>query len=82
MVVCRPHVDLQGRQRRAGHGCLGAPDERFGAGEQRGRHETEEGDVDQVRRQDGGEGVVEICSWLVGVAEEAVYQWIGPVGEI
>lgn len=50
-------------------GC--APYGGFFAYEEAGGDEGEDYEVEDVRRKDGGEGVVEVGVWVVGVAEGA-----------
>lgn len=48
----------------------------------RGSRETEGEGVEEVRKGDRGESIVEVCGWLVGVAERTVRQDIGTVCEV
>ena len=59
-----------------------APSLPVGARDGRGSREAEGEGVEEVRKGDGGESVVEVCGWLVGVAEGAIGQDVGTVGEV
>lgn len=59
-----------------------APAFAVGARDGGGGREAEGEGVEEVGEGDGREGVVEVCGWFVGVAEGAVGQDVGAVGEV
>jgi len=44
--------------------------------------EAEDEEVGEVREEERGEGVAEVGFWIVGIAEGAVAEGGGPVGEV
>lgn len=48
-------------------------------GEEARGHESEDTEVEKVRCEEGGKGIVEVAPWLVGTAKLAICQDIRPI---
>jgi len=78
VVVVRDEEGLDGEEGDAGEGHVHAPARALGPGDERGGDEAEEEDVEQVRGQQRGQRVDRVRRWLVGRAEGAVRDDVGP----
>ena len=81
-VPAREEEDVGGGEGRAGDGGAGAPSVAVFTRDAAAGGEAEGEEVEQVREEEDGQGVVEVGGGLVGGAEGAVGQCVWAVGEI
>lgn len=81
-VVAAEEIAFHHRESHPYNGDEVAPPLPVGGRDGGGSREAEGEGVEEVRKGDGGESVVEVCPRLVGVAERTVGQDVGAVCEV